>query len=68
MNPGIVAAVKEKSQPRFNRSFEYDSLGDRYARFLLEELIPEVSKKYALVAIPMTGHWLVPVQGGICAI
>ena len=27
-----------------NRGFEYDSLGDRYARFLLEEIIPEVEK------------------------
>ena len=32
-----------------NRSVEYDSLGDRYARFLIEELIPEVHKKYRLV-------------------
>src|SRR5258705_13331763 len=24
-----------------NRSFEYDSLGDRYARFLLDEMLPE---------------------------
>ena len=31
---------------RDNRSVEYDSLGDRYARFLIEELIPEVTKKY----------------------
>jgi len=27
---------------RFNRSFEYDGLGDGYARFLLEELLPEI--------------------------
>lgn len=30
---------------RFNRSFEYDGLGDNYARFLLEELLPEVQKQ-----------------------
>ncbi len=30
---------------RYNRSFEWDSLGDRYARFLLEELLPEVERK-----------------------
>ena len=30
---------------RFNRSFEYDGLGDNYARFLLEELLPEVETK-----------------------
>lgn len=33
---------------RSNRSFEYDSLGDAYARFLLEELLPFVAEKYAL--------------------
>jgi sugar lactone lactonase YvrE/enterochelin esterase-like enzyme len=27
---------------RYNRSVEYDGLGDAYARFLLEELLPEV--------------------------
>ncbi len=27
-----------------NRGFEYDSLGDRYARFLTEEILPEVER------------------------
>jgi enterochelin esterase-like enzyme len=30
--------------PRDNRSFEYDTLSDQYARFLLEEILPEVEK------------------------
>ncbi len=30
---------------RFNRSFEYDGLGDAYARFILTEILPEVEKK-----------------------
>ena len=38
----------EGTQPRFNRSFEYDSMGPRYARFLLEELLPEVGERYEL--------------------
>ena len=29
----------------FNRSYEYDGLGDDYARFLLDELLPDVEKK-----------------------
>jgi enterochelin esterase family protein len=29
---------------RSNRSFEYDTLSDQYARFLLEEILPEVEK------------------------
>ena len=32
---------------RFNRSFEYDGLGDNYARFILEEILPEVETKKA---------------------
>jgi enterochelin esterase family protein len=33
---------------RPNRSFEYDTLSDQYARFLLEEILPEVEKTVAL--------------------
>jgi len=35
-----------------NRAAEYDALGDRYARFLIEEMLPEVKKKYHLSADP----------------
>ncbi len=31
-----------------NRSFEYDSLGDAYARFLIDEFLPYVSRKFDL--------------------
>jgi enterochelin esterase-like enzyme len=48
INPGVVPAANTNALPRYNRSFEYDGLGDRYARFLLEEILPEVSKKYKL--------------------
>jgi len=41
---GRVPAVQPDALDRFNRSFEYDGLGDAYARFLLEELLPEVEK------------------------
>jgi enterochelin esterase family protein len=34
--------------PRDNRSFEYDTLSDQYARFLLEEILPEVEKTVTL--------------------
>ena len=42
---GRVKAPNDKGLDRFNRSFEYDGLGDSYARFLLEELLPEVEAK-----------------------
>src|ERR1051325_4484204 len=35
-----------------NRAFEYDSLNDNYARFLLEELLPEVGTRYNLTKDP----------------
>ena len=38
----------EGTQPRFNRSFEYDSMGPRYAEFLLTELLPAVGERYEL--------------------
>ncbi|MFT4556498.1 MAG: gluconolactonase, partial [Planctomycetaceae bacterium] len=52
VSPGIVPAVNKNAQPRLNRSFEYDGMGDRYARFLLEEIIPEVAKSYNLSTDP----------------
>ena len=47
INPGVLPAAPDQ-QARYNRSFEYDGLGDRYARFLLEEILPEVGKQYNL--------------------
>ena len=46
INPGVVPAPNEQSLPRFNRSFEYDGLGPAYAKFLTDEAIPELKKKY----------------------
>lgn len=52
---------------RKNRSFEYDSLGDANARFLLEELIPEATKGLNLTKDP--AGWAVcgNSSGGIAA-
>lgn len=45
---GRVPANEPNTQlDRFNRSYEYDGLGDNYARFLLEELLPDVEKQKA---------------------
>ncbi|MBI3191097.1 MAG: gluconolactonase, partial [Pedosphaera parvula] len=48
INPGVVPATSTNALARYNRSFEYDGLGDQYARFLLEEILPEVAKSYNL--------------------
>lgn len=46
VRPGVVkAAPGAAALDRFNRSLEYDGLGDAYARFLLEELLPAVETK-----------------------
>src|SRR4030095_4417829 len=41
VNPGVVPPAREGALPRFNRSVEYDDVSDRYARFLIEEILPE---------------------------
>ena len=51
INPGVVPGG-EGNQNRFNRSFEYDTVSDRYATFLIDELLPEVKKKYAITDDP----------------
>lgn len=42
---GRVKALGDEAIDRFNRSYEYDGLGDAYARFLLDELLPDVETK-----------------------
>lgn len=67
INPGVVPAAGPEALPRYNRSFEYDGLGDRYARFLLEEILPEVGKQYRLSADPSDRAICGASSGGICA-
>lgn len=50
-----------------NRSFEYDTLSDQYARFLLEEILPEVNKSYPLTTDPDQRAICGISSGGICA-
>ena len=50
---GRVKAASDAALDRFNRSYEYDGLGDNYAKFLLEELLPEVEKKTAADGRPI---------------
>lgn len=52
INPGVLPARNDQEQARYNRSYEYDALGDRYARFVLEEILPEVAKSVNLSTDP----------------
>src|SRR5581483_12522477 len=46
VRPGIVKARQpDQALDRYNRSYEYDGLGDGYARFIVDELLPKVGKK-----------------------
>lgn len=47
MHGRVKAADPNVANDRFNRSFEYDGLGDAYVRFILEEILPEVEKQKA---------------------
>jgi enterochelin esterase family protein len=67
VNPGVVPATEPGRQDRRNRSFEYDSLGDTYAKFLLNELLPEVAKQYNLTTDPELRAIGGASSGGICA-
>ncbi len=77
MPPTIAVFVdpghdKAKDKPKSawqnsNRGLEYDSLGDRYARFLIEEIIPEVEKKYRISKDPEMRAVCGASSGGICA-
>jgi len=50
-----------------NRTFEYDELTEKYARLLIEELLPEVGEHYALTDDPKLRAIAGLSSGGICA-
>ena len=64
---GVVSATDAKAFPRYNRSFEYDAMGDLYARFLLEELLPEIQRTYNISANPNDRSIAGASSGAICA-
>jgi sugar lactone lactonase YvrE/enterochelin esterase-like enzyme len=45
---GRVKAPSSEALDRMNRSYEYDSVSDEYARFLVDELLPFVSKTHGV--------------------
>ena len=67
VNPGSFPPEKEGDKPRSNRSFEYDTLSDQYARFLIEEILPEVGRAYNLSKDPRDRAIGGASSGGICS-
>jgi len=67
VNPGHNSEQFPDRWRESNRANEYDALGDQYAQFLIDELIPEIAKTYKLTADP-EGHAICGASsGGICA-
>jgi enterochelin esterase family protein len=68
VNPGHTGEqLPENPWRSSNRSYEYDLLSDEYARFLIDELLPEVARQYPFTSDP-AGHAIAGASsGGICA-
>lgn len=64
---GIFISPGTRADGKSNRSFEYDTLSDQYARFLLEEILPEVEKSYRLRHDAASRAIGGISSGGICA-
>ncbi len=69
LNPGHVGETMPATArgPFSNRSYEYDSLSDQYARFLLEEILPEVGSRWNLTDDPDQRAICGLSSGAICA-
>jgi enterochelin esterase-like enzyme len=63
INPGTGRGEEGRGQ----RSVEYDTLSDRYSRFILEEILPEVEKTVKLRHDPESRAIAGISSGGICA-
>lgn len=67
INPGRSTNKPQTNGKFSNRGFEYDSLGNRYARFLTEEILPEVESQYNISRDPSMRAIGGSSSGGICA-
>lgn len=69
LSPGTIPAAQPGQKDRSNRSFEYDSLGDQYSKFLIDEVLPGLVEKYDLkLTNDPEGRGTCGISsGGICA-
>jgi enterochelin esterase family protein len=63
----VMIAPGQSPDGRAMRSIEYDTVSDRYARFLMEEVLPEVEKMYKLRPDGYSRAIAGESSGGICA-
>jgi enterochelin esterase-like enzyme len=67
VNAGQFAPTAPGREPVSNRLFEYMPLTDQYARFLLEELMPEVERNYRISPDPEQRAICGISAGAVCA-
>ncbi|MEY3175013.1 MAG: Gluconolactonase precursor [Planctomycetota bacterium] len=67
VNPGSVPPTRPGAVARSNRSFEYDSLGNRYVTFLLDEFLPTALKGLNVSTDPRQRAVCGISSGAICA-
>lgn len=63
IDPGVLPAVNDAAQSRYNRIFEYDNVSPVFANFLETELLPELAKSYNLSKDP-SDHAIAGVSTG----
>lgn len=66
VDPGVFEDIEDPDD-RKNRNVEYDAFDDRYVTFLLDEIIPEVTKRWSISQDP--DDWAIcgGSSGGNCA-
>lgn len=69
IKPGVVPAANDNALPRFNRSYEYDSITPTYSQFLIDEFLPAIEAKHGLKLSTDPNHTAIAgnSSGGICA-
>jgi gluconolactonase len=67
INPGVAPPARPGALPRYNRSVEYDTPDGTYARFLVDEILPEVGKTLNLSRNPDDRGLAGASSGGIAA-
>jgi len=69
IKPGVVPAANDNALPRFNRSYEYDSITPTYSQFLIDEFLPAIEAKHGLNLSTDPNRAAISgnSSGGICA-
>jgi enterochelin esterase-like enzyme len=69
IKPGVVPAAHDNALPRFNRSYEYDSITPTYSQFLIDEFLPAIEARHGLQLSTDPNHAAISgnSSGGICA-